>query len=164
GQARTQHFTQKMAVLEEARTLAATLRATPNQLAQQGVRVNRDGVWRSAIDLLGYAEVTMDDLCRIWPDLGQYPPHILSQVETDGRYAGYLKRQDADIAAYRKDEALELPENIDVAAIGGLSAELRAKIKQHQPRSLGAAAKIPGMTPAGLIALLRHVKRRGQAA
>jgi tRNA uridine 5-carboxymethylaminomethyl modification enzyme len=86
------------------------------------------------------------------------------QIEIDGRYAGYMVRQDADIQAFRKDENLILPEYLDYASIGGLSAEMRQKFSQVRPATLGAAARIPGVTPAAVVTLLRFVKRRNEAA
>ncbi|MGH7054962.1 MAG: tRNA uridine-5-carboxymethylaminomethyl(34) synthesis enzyme MnmG, partial [Stellaceae bacterium] len=101
---------------------------------------------------------------RIWPELAAVPPEIAEQLEIDARYAGYLERQERDIAAYRRDEALLLPAELDYAAIGGLSHEVRDKLAEARPATLGAAARISGVTPAALVALLKHVKRRPAGA
>ena len=99
----------------------------------------------------------------IWPELaGVRAPEVAEQLEIDARYAGYLQRQSADIEAFRKEEALLLPEDLDYDEVGGLSRELREKLKAHGPATLGAAARIPGMTPAALTALLGHVRRAGE--
>ncbi|HEV7371068.1 MAG TPA: tRNA uridine-5-carboxymethylaminomethyl(34) synthesis enzyme MnmG [Arenibaculum sp.] len=160
GTPRADAFEAKMAALDAARTLASSLRATPNELAQRGLAVNHDGVRRSAADLLRHPDLDLARLAAIWPELAALPPAVAEQLEIDGRYAGYLERQDADIRAFRRDEALALPDDLDVEAIGSLSAEIRQKLGRAKPATLGAAARIPGMTPAALVALLRHVKRR----
>ncbi|MGB4100690.1 MAG: tRNA uridine-5-carboxymethylaminomethyl(34) synthesis enzyme MnmG [Alphaproteobacteria bacterium] len=160
GRERAAQHAGKMAALEHARALATTRAVTPNELARHGINVNHDGVRRHALELLSYPEISWADLGRVWPELLSLAPEIVEQIEIDGRYAGYMERQDADIRAFRKDENLLLPPELDVDVIGGLSAEVRLKLRQTRPATLGAAARIPGMTPAALIALLRFVKRR----
>ncbi|MEE3626209.1 tRNA uridine-5-carboxymethylaminomethyl(34) synthesis enzyme MnmG [Nitrospirillum sp. BR 11752] len=160
GEARAAAFGAKLAALDQARHLAGTLSATPNELAKHGLTINQDGVRRSVADLLRYPDIDLARLGAIWPELNGFSPEIAEQVEIDGRYAGYLDRQEADIRAFRRDEALALPVDLDVDAIASLSAEIRTKLRQVRPATLGAAARIPGMTPAALTALLRHVKKR----
>ncbi len=157
---RTSHFRQYAAALDSARQLVASLGGSPTFLLRAGLPVNQDGIWRSAADLLRYPEIDLGVLARLWPDLQSLPPLVAEQIEIDGKYAGYLERQNADIQAFRKDEALALPSDLDVDAVGSLSAEIRQKLRQARPATLGAAARIPGMTPAALITLLRFVKRR----
>nr|WP_029010837.1 tRNA uridine-5-carboxymethylaminomethyl(34) synthesis enzyme MnmG [Azospirillum halopraeferens] len=163
GSARAVAFEGKLAALEAGRALVASLRATPADLLRRGVAVNQDGVRRSAADLLRYPDMTVDSLARVWPELAEVPPDVAEQLEIDGKYAGYLDRQEADIRAFRKDESLVLPADLDVDSVGSLSAEIRSKLRQTRPATLGAAARIPGMTPAALVALLRHVKRAPQS-
>lgn len=151
----------KKAALGNARTLVSSLQATPNDLKKQGVEVNMDGRWRSAFDLLRYPDVQWEKLERIWPELTAISPAIREQIEIDAGYAGYLDRQEADIVAFRKDEALSLPADLDYALVGSLSNEVRQKLEQARPKTLGAASRIPGVTPAAVIALLRFVKRGG---
>lgn len=160
GHERRVSYGAKSAALTQARNLAAQLSATPNELAKYGVMVNHDGVRRTALDLLSYPEVSFAALTGLWPELGQFSADIVEQIEIDGRYAGYMVRQDADIRAFNRDENLLLPEALDFDAIGGLSAEMRQKFKQVRPVTLGAAARIPGVTPAAVLALLRYVKRK----
>lgn len=160
GSARADAFERKIVALDAARALVRSLQATPAELARRGVAVNQDGVRRSAADLLRYPDIDFAALTRLWPELGVVAADIAEQVEIDGKYAGYLDRQEADIRAFRKDEALGLPADLDVDSIGSLSAEIRQKLRHARPGTLGAAARIPGMTPAALVALLRHVKRR----
>lgn len=157
---RNDHFTRYANALERARALMASLGGFPTELRKAGLTINQDGIRRSAADLLRYPDIGLAELARLWPELATLAPPIAEQIEIDGKYAGYLDRQEADIRAFRKDEALMLPAALDVDAIGSLSAEIRQKLRQTRPATLGAAARIPGMTPAALITLLRFVKRR----
>ena len=159
GPLRAASFAAKAQALAEARALAESLSATPPELTRAGLNINQDGQRRSAMTLLAYPEIDLARLAALWPALGGLDPAIGAQLEIDGRYAGYLARQAADIRALRKDEALALPPSVDYDAIGGLSTELRDKLKRIRPESLAAAGRIPGMTPAALTALLGHVKR-----
>ncbi len=160
GSVRREAFAVKEMALLASRTLVRSLQATPTELARLGVAVNQDGVRRSVADLLRYPDIDIGGLTRIWPELGEISADVAEQLEIDGKYAGYLERQEADIRAFRKDEQLTLPDDLDVDSIGSLSTEICMKLQQARPATLGAAARIPGMTPAALIALLRHVKRR----
>jgi tRNA uridine 5-carboxymethylaminomethyl modification enzyme len=160
GARRTEVFQAKIKALSAAKQLAAMLSATPNELGRRGLKINRDGNRRSALDLLSYPDITIAGLVEIWPELAAIRPEIAEQLEIDGKYAGYMERQDVDIRAFRKDENLALPGDLDVDAIGSLSAEIRQKLRQIRPETLGAAARIPGMTPAALVSLLRFVRRR----
>jgi tRNA uridine 5-carboxymethylaminomethyl modification enzyme len=164
GSARARAFAAKSAALDAARLLAAGLRLGPSALSRHGVAVNQDGVARSAAELLAHPGIDVAGLALIWPALGQLAPDIAEQLEIDARYAGYLDRQARDIAAFRRDEALFLPESLDYAAVGSLSAEIRGKLAQARPATLGAAARISGVTPAALVALLQHVRRAPAAA
>jgi tRNA uridine 5-carboxymethylaminomethyl modification enzyme len=164
GAERATHWAAKKQALAEARALVTGLSATPNELEKHGLHINKDGVRRTALDLLRYPEIDFPRLCQVWPELNSLSPDIAEQVEIDGKYAGYLDRQEADIRAFRKDEALELPGDLDPDRIASLSAEIRQKLRNAKPATLGAAARIPGMTPAALTALLRHVKKRHTAA
>jgi tRNA uridine 5-carboxymethylaminomethyl modification enzyme len=159
GKPRESAFSAKMAALETARATMQSLSATPNELKAQGLNINQDGQRRTALGLLAYPEITMPRLSGIWPEIADFAPEIAEQIEIDGRYAGYLKRQDADIIAFRKDEALLLPGDLDYDQIGSLSTEVREKLKAARPASLGAAQRISGVTPAALTILLRHVRR-----
>jgi len=164
GAGRSAAFAKKAAELGAARALAASLQASPSALARHGLTINADGVARSAAELLAHADIDVARLAQIWPQLAQMPPALAEQLEIDARYSGYLDRQARDIAAFRRDEALSLPEVLDYAAVGGLSAEVRGKLAAARPATLGAAARISGVTPAALVALLQYVKRRPEAA
>jgi tRNA uridine 5-carboxymethylaminomethyl modification enzyme len=156
-------FTKKSNDLAGARAHVRALTLTPQQLRQHGLAVNADGIARSAADLLRHPDISWARITAVWPELQAIRPEIAEQLEIDGRYAGYLDRQEAEIHAFRRDEELVLPRDLDYTAIGSLSTEIRQKLSAARPANLGAASRISGVTPAALIALLRHVKR-GEAA
>lgn len=160
GSERAKLWNTKKSDLEYAGNLVRSLEATPSALDNYGISVNKDGRRRTAFELLKYPDVTWEKLESIWPDMGDVPQAIREQVEIDAQYAGYMGRQDADIEAFRKDENLELPDDLDYTNVGSLSNEVRQKLEMARPVTLGAASRIPGVTPAAVIALLRHVKRR----
>ncbi|MEX0759205.1 MAG: tRNA uridine-5-carboxymethylaminomethyl(34) synthesis enzyme MnmG [Tistlia sp.] len=162
---REQAFAAKTAALAEARRLAESLSATPDALARHGLAINRDGLRRSALALLAYPEVTWARLSTVWPALGAVAPAIAEQLETDARYASYLTRQEADVEAFRRDEALRLPPALDYRQVPGLSREASQRLSEARPLTLGSASRLPGVTPAALLTLLRYVKRTsGRAA
>ncbi len=160
GAARTARFADKVAELDEARAAARSLSLTPKEAGDRGLKVNQDGQRRTALDLLGYPSVSFDDLAAIWPQLGALSAPVREQLEIDALYAGYLERQEADVLAFRRDEALQLPADLDYAAVGGLSHEVRGKLAEARPVTLGQAGRIEGVTPGALTALLAHVKKR----
>ncbi len=162
GAGRQAAYRTKLTALEEGRRVMQSLGGSPNELRARGLAVNQDGVRRSALDLLRYPDVTWASLQHLWPTLRELRADVAQQLEIEGRYAGYLERQAADIAAFRRDEGLGLPKDLDYAAIGSLSSEIRLKLAQARPATLGAAGRIPGVTPAALTALLAHVKRLGR--
>ncbi|UUX47943.1 tRNA uridine-5-carboxymethylaminomethyl(34) synthesis enzyme MnmG [Nisaea acidiphila] len=164
GTARAGAFKRKLSAVEEGRELARTLGGTPSALQRAGIKVNQDGVWRSAFDILGYRTVSWESLTQLWPELGGLEPAVAEQVRIDAQYAGYIERQESDVAAYRRDEALEIPADLDYAGIPGLSNEVREKLTRVAPRTIGQAARIDGVTPAAVILLLRHVRRLGRSA
>ncbi len=164
GAERYAAFERKRRAIEELGRMLDARTLTPDEGARHGLAVNRDGRRRSARDLLALPQITFADLCRVWPELGRFPPDVVEQVETDARYAAYLERQRADIEAFRRDESLALPPDLDYAGISGLSREVRELLERSRPASLGAAARLPGMTPAALTLLYRHARRPGRAA
>ena len=164
GAERAAQFQRKRATLDEARQRLAVLQATPTALRAAGFAINRDGQARSAFDLLRYPNIGWAELSAFWPELAEISGEIRTQIEIEAHYAGYLERQEADILAFRKDEGLRLPDDLDYTAIPSLSNEARQKLALARPASLGAASRIPGVTPAAVLALLRYVKRRGDTA
>lgn len=159
GQERIAFHMKKMAQLNEARNLFTSISATPSELARKGFAINQDGIRRSAFDLLAHPDMNAHKLSSLWPELAQFSANIIQQIEIDGLYAGYLDRQSADIKSFEKDENLKIPADINYDAIGALSNEVRLKLKQNQPQTIGAAARIQGVTPAAIIILLRYVKK-----
>jgi tRNA uridine 5-carboxymethylaminomethyl modification enzyme len=159
GQPREKRFAIKTAALNAARARLAELQMTPSALQRRGILVNRDGIPRNAAELLAYPGIDLARLAGVWPELGSLGPEIIEQLEIDARYAGYLERQERDIAAFRRDEALLLPADLDYAEVGSLSREICEKLATTRPATLGAAARISGVTPAALVALLKYVKR-----
>jgi tRNA uridine 5-carboxymethylaminomethyl modification enzyme len=154
----------KMAALEAARDFARSVSLTPNEADRHGLALNKDGQRRSAFELLSRPNIAIADLAKIWPRFGDLPPKIAEQVEIDAKYDVYLSRQAADIAAYRRDESLELPEGLDYSQLRGLSNEVRQKLNFARPRTIGQAARMDGITPAALTLLLAHLKRNGRSA
>lgn len=159
GTARRIRFARHLATVEAARETVARLRATPAALARAGIAVNQDGVTRSAAEWLAHPAVDWAGAMRLWPELAAVPPVIAATVATDMRYGVYLKRQGADIAAFRADEALTLAGGIDFAAIPGLSPEMIERLTAAQPATFGAAVRVAGVTPGALTSLLAHVRR-----
>jgi tRNA uridine 5-carboxymethylaminomethyl modification enzyme len=149
-------FTAKLARLTVSRETMTRLSLTPPQAAAHGIAVRQDGVRRSALDLLSLTDFPV--LARIWPEIGAIPPDIVEQLEIDAQYAGYLDRQEADILAFRRDEARALPAGLDYGAVIGLSNEVRSKLEAIRPATLGQAARIEGVTAAAVTLILAHVK------
>jgi tRNA uridine 5-carboxymethylaminomethyl modification enzyme len=163
GHERARAFEAKKAQLDAARVQLEALNLTPNEAARHGLKINQDGIRRTAFDLLGFPDVEMGTLRRIWPELAAIAPKIAAQVEIDAKYAVYLERQAADIASFRRDEALRIPEALDYGAIAGLSAELRDKLITIRPQTVGQAGRIEGITPAALTLVAAHAKRRSRS-
>jgi tRNA uridine 5-carboxymethylaminomethyl modification enzyme len=159
GPARRRAFETKLGALEEARARTRSLSVTPTEARRYGFSLNQDGQRRTAFDLLSYPDIGWGDLARIWPEFLELPPTIAAQVETDAKYAVYLERQAADVAAFRRDEAVELPAQLDYDAVPGLSNESRQKLAAARPRTIGHAGRIDGITPAALTLLAAHVRR-----
>jgi tRNA uridine 5-carboxymethylaminomethyl modification enzyme len=163
GTARSQAFAAKAKLLAEAEALLCSLTLTPDQAAKHGLSINRDGRRRSAFELLAYPEIQLSRIAEIWPEIRIIDRKIADQLSANARYAVYAKRQELDIASFRKDEGIAIPAGFVFAALPGLSTELRQKLERHRPASLGRAARLDGMTPAALMLLLAHLKK-GAAA
>ncbi|OYU16386.1 MAG: tRNA uridine-5-carboxymethylaminomethyl(34) synthesis enzyme MnmG [Alphaproteobacteria bacterium PA4] len=142
-----------------ARTLLDTLTASPSQLARAGIEARQDGVIRSAFAWLRFPAVTREAALRLWPELAAIDPQLLDSLVVDANYASYLERQDEDVASFRRDEALQLVNGLDYANVPGLSHEMAERLRAAQPVTLGAAGRIPGITPAALVALLPYTRK-----
>jgi tRNA uridine 5-carboxymethylaminomethyl modification enzyme len=162
GAERARLHAARMAALDEARRVARMLTITPKEAERHGLALKRDGHRRTAFELLAYPSIGIAELRSIWPQLGALAPKIAEQLEIDAKYAVYLDRQAADVAAYRRDETLELPPALDYGELPGLSTEVRQKLAAIRPRTLGQAGRIDGVTPAALTLLAAHVRRKGR--
>jgi tRNA uridine 5-carboxymethylaminomethyl modification enzyme len=157
---RCEAFTAKMTTLDAAREQLSALTITPSAAKREGIALNQDGQRRSALDLIAHPQAGRGEVMRLWPELAAIPSAVLDQLEADSLYSGYLDRQTADIAAFRRDESLGLPDDLDYAAVAGLSTEAAQKLARIRPTTLGQASRIEGITPAALTALLLRIKIR----
>jgi tRNA uridine 5-carboxymethylaminomethyl modification enzyme len=160
GEARARAYRAKAQALITARRLAQELTVTPAAATRFGLKVNEDGQRRNVSQLLAYPEIAFNDLIAIWPEIDAWSPIVREQIEIEASYAGYLDRQAADVAAFRRDENLVLEPDLDYALVGSLSSEAREKLSAIRPSTLGQAGRIEGVTPGALTALLAHVRRR----
>ncbi len=160
GAARRRHHETRMGELNAARHFAESVSVTPPEALRHGLVLNQDGQRRTVFELLSYPDLGINRLSTIWPRLNEFGPKIREQLEIDAKYAVYLSRQAADIAAYRRDESLSLPASVDYSELPGLSNEVRQKLETVRPRTVGQAGRIDGMTPAALMLLVAHLKRR----
>jgi tRNA uridine 5-carboxymethylaminomethyl modification enzyme len=161
GQARSLRHDVKMAALNAAKTLAKSLTLTPNEAARHGLALNQDGHRRSAFELLAYPEIGWSEIRGIWPELSAIDPAIAIHLEIDAKYDVYLKRQSADVDAFRRDEGLVLSD-IDYSAVPGLSNEARSKLEAARPRTVGQAGRLDGLTPAALGILAAYLRREAR--
>jgi tRNA uridine 5-carboxymethylaminomethyl modification enzyme len=150
----------KQTALVAARDRASALTLTPAEAARDGLKVNQDGKRRNLFELLSYPAISWDQVVRIWPELGDLPPAVAEQIGIDSVYHGYIDRQQSDILAFQRDEGVRIPAGFDYAGVGGLSNEVREKLIAAKPATLGQAARIEGVTPGALTALLAFLKRR----
>jgi len=159
GAARAMFHVKRMDALMEARELAHSLSLTPTQANRHGLALNRDGQRRSAFELLSYPDITLANLVPIWPELANLPAGIAAQLETDARYDVYLARQARDVASFRQDEALTIPQDIDYNELSGLSNEVRHQLEKARPATIGQAGRMEGITPAAITILAAHLRR-----
>jgi len=160
SEVRRRAFENRMVRLDRAREIARSLNLTPPEAQRAGLTVNQDGIRRNALDLLAFPDIDMARLAAIWPGLAGLGADMVTQIENDSRYAGYVERQKASITAMRCEECRALPPDIDYAGIPGLSVELRQKLARIRPESLAQAGRIDGMTPAALALILAATRRR----
>lgn len=160
GDERRTRFRSKLAALDEARAFAKSVSLSPSEAAKHGLLLKKDGHRRTAFELLSYPDISLETLRPVWPQLGALAAPIAEQLETDAKYDVYLSRQNADVAAYRRDESFVLPDDIDYAVVIGLSNEARAKLAAARPHTIGQAGRLDGMTPAALTLLAAHVRKK----
>lgn len=160
GDERRTAFMQKKQIYEDAKKHLSEIVHTPKELIALGFNINQDGVRRTPLDMLAYQNVTWNDLVRAWPSLGNIRADVAELLEIEGRYSGYLTRQQMDIEAFRKDEALKIPFDTDYKKIGGLSAEIIGRLERTRPATIGAMMRMTGTTPASVTAVLGYLKSR----
>jgi tRNA uridine 5-carboxymethylaminomethyl modification enzyme len=160
GHQRQSAFREREQAIQKGLEMARSFSLTSGEAARKGLKVNQDGLRRTALDLLAMPDISWADVTALWPDLNSLRADVVEALEAEALYAGYLQRQEADIAALRKEEQLALPSGLDYAAMPSLSAELRQKLATVRPATLAQASRIDGMTPAALAVILGHVKRR----
>jgi tRNA uridine 5-carboxymethylaminomethyl modification enzyme len=164
GVKRRQAFAEKIETLKQTRQDLSSFNLTPQEAGRHGLNVNFDGKRRTVSELLAFPDIAWADLVAVWPQMENISPSIAEQIEIDALYAGYIQRQEADILAFRRDEAVRLPHDLDYSQVGGLSNEAREKLVEARPDTLGQAARIEGMTPGALTAVLAHLKRLSKKA
>ncbi len=162
GAERARMFAERMAALQDGRARLEQLSLTPREAAGHGLSLNQDGWRRTAFELLAYPDISWQRLAAIWPELADMSDPIARRLQIDARYSVYVQRQEADIAAFRKDEQIAIPRGFDYDSISGLSNEVRQKLEQHRPATLAQAGRIDGMTPAALMLLLAHLRKTPQ--
>ena len=153
-------YKEKFKELEKTQKKMEKMMISPSKLAFYGVNIAKDGVNRNAIEILSQNSVNMDKIREIWPEINYVSREIDEQLEINSHYRGYLKKQNADILAFKRDENLIIPENLDYDKFSGLSNEVKSKFKQIRPKTMGQALRIDGITPAAVYILLSHLKRR----
>ena len=155
-------FEKKRSNIEKAEDTLKMLKLSPSALSKLGVAVNQDGIKGQPMNSLDIATLEKERVLEIWPEVGQIPQQYLELCRNNSMYESYVRRQEADIEAYRKDENLVFPKGMDFCSVGGLSNEARQALETVKPQTLGQAARIPGITPAATIILLRHVRAQGR--
>lgn len=159
GNFRKIHWQKKQAELQKIRKQMQQLTASPNHLERFGIHINKDGKIRTAHEVLGLPNISFAQICTVWPELSNICPRYRTTMEIESLYSGYMIRMEQDISAFKKEENLKLPVDLDYTKIGGLSSESIDKLSTAQPASLGSASRIPGITPAAVITVLHHVRK-----
>lgn len=157
-------WNKKQAALAAGQALCIAVSAGQKELRDAALPVARDGARRTAADMLALEGITIDRLLPIWPELAEIPNALHAQIEADCRYASYVERQRGDVQALRRDEAMTIPGDLDYDEIGGLSAEAKDILRRAAPETIGQANRLPGLTPAAVVAVLRHLKRSTRRA
>jgi tRNA uridine 5-carboxymethylaminomethyl modification enzyme len=160
GSVRSRSYLNKNNELEQIAKVLSQKTLTPSEAERNGIEINKDGRRRTAFELLSYPDMSFRRLAEIWPELASVDPVAAAQIEIDARYDSYVRRQEIDVAALRKDEAIVIPASFDYATLPSLKSELRHKLDQHRPSTLAQAGRIEGMTPAALMLVLAAVKKQ----
>jgi tRNA uridine 5-carboxymethylaminomethyl modification enzyme len=155
-------YTKKINKINELNNCLKSLKISPNQAEKFGIKIAKDGIKRSAFDILSRDGVSFENLRSMWKKIPDATRNEEEQIEISAHYSGYLEKQEADIVAFRRDEGLKIPESIDYNKLSGLSNEVKSKFKLIRPKTLGQALRIDGITPAAAYILLSHVKKDGK--
>ena len=153
-------FEDKFVKMSEISLQMSSLSISPTKAQKHGIKIAKDGILRSAEEILAQKDANMTKIRRIWPEIKNFGSEIDEQIEINSHYRGYLKKQNADILAFKRDENLIIPDNIDYDQFSGLSNEVKSKFKEIRPKTMGQALRIDGITPAAVYILLSHVKRK----
>ena len=153
-------FEDKFVKMSEISLQMSSLSISPSKAQKHGIKIAKDGILRSAGEILAQKDANMTKIRRIWPEIKNFGSEIDEQIEINSHYRGYLKKQNADILAFKRDENLIIPDNIDYDQFSGLSNEVKSKFKEIRPKTMGQALRIDGITPAAVYILLSHVKRK----
>ncbi len=160
GKKREEIFLDKLLKLKKITEKMSFLSISPSKAEIFGIKIAKDGVYRNPNEILTHENVNMQKIRQIWPEIPYYTKEIDEQIEINGHYSGYLKKQHADILAFKRDENLVIPDNINYEDISGLSIEVKDKFIKIKPKTMGQALRIDGITPAAVYILLSHVKRK----
>ena len=160
GDERKEIYLRKFEQMRQINLKMNESKISPSKAEKFGIKIAKDGVFRSAEEILTQKSVDMTKIRNIWPEIPDYGNEIDEQIEINSHYRGYLKKQKADILAFKRDENLTIPDNIDYDQFSGLSNEVKAKFKEIRPKTMGQALRIDGITPAAVYILLSHVKRK----
>ena len=160
GPGRKAYFENKSKNFEKISSKMRNLSISPSKIVKFNVKIAKDGIYRSAIEVLSQKGVDMMKIREIWPEIPYISKELDENLEIQAHYKGYLTKQNADILAFKKDENLKIPNNIDYEALSGLSTEVKSKFKKIKPETMGQALRIDGITPAAVYILLSHVKRK----
>jgi tRNA uridine 5-carboxymethylaminomethyl modification enzyme len=160
---RQKSFEARKQMLDDARDILTNLKARPSELSAHNLPFPRNGNISKAEELLSNHNIKLSDCVSLWPQIKDIPTYLHSQIETDCRYANYVKRQQADIEAMRRDDALQIPNDIDFSGIGGLSSESIELFNRFKPASIGQANRIAGLTPAAIVCVLRYIRRNSKS-
>ena len=153
-------FKEKDKYMKKTLLKMENLMISPSRVSNYGIKIAKDGVKRNAIQILTQKSVNMDKIREIWPEIKYVSREIDEQIEINSHYKGYLKKQNADIIAFKRDENLLIPDNLNYDQFSGLSNEVKSKFKQIRPKTMGQALRIDGITPAAVYILLSHLKRK----
>ncbi len=157
---RARIFNEKYSQLNKIQSKMSKLNITPSKVEKYGIKIAKDGIMRSAFQILGQKSVNMSKIREIWEEIPYVSREIDEQIEINSHYRGYLKKQKSDILAFKRDENLLIPRNIDYDSFSGLSNEVKSKFKKIRPKTMGQALRIDGITPAAVYILLSHLKRK----